>query len=82
MKTGILVSTGAYVMDSRIFKYKPVKLANGEYGLPQTMLTAALPAGRQAKTISIKGAVMKNWLQINRPEDIKKAQNKLKTHVR
>ena len=71
MKTGILVSTGAYVMDKRIFKYKPVKLAHGEYGLPQTMLTAA-------KDIPIKGVIMKKWLQINRPEDIKKAENKLK----
>ena len=63
MKTGILISTGAYIMDSRIFKYKPVKLSNGEFGLPQTMLTAA-------KNIPIKGVVMKKWLQINRPEDL------------
>ncbi len=67
MKTGILISTGAYVMDSRIFKYKPVKLSNGEYGLPQTMLAAA-------KNIPIKGVIMKNWLQINRPEDIHRAE--------
>ena len=71
MKTGILISTGAYVMDSRIFKYKPVKLSNGEYGLPQTMLAAA-------KDIPIKGVIMKKWLQINKPEDIKKAEKKLK----
>ena len=71
MKTGILISTGAYVMDSRIFKYKPVKLSNGEFGLPQTMLTAA-------KNIPIKGVVMKKWLQINRPKDTKKAEKKLK----
>ena len=71
MKTGILVATGAYVMDSRIFKYKPVKLGNGEYGLPQTMLAAA-------KDIPIKGVVMRNWLQINRPEDIRRAKLKLK----
>ncbi len=70
MRTGILVSTGAYVMDSRIFKYKPVKLANGEYGLPQTMLNAA-------KDIPIQGVIMKNWTQINRPEDIKKAEKVL-----
>ena len=71
MKTGILISTGAYVMDSRIFKYKPVKLSNGEYGLPQTMLKAAT-------NIPIKGVIMKNWFQINKPEDIKKAKKKLK----
>ncbi|MBI2068506.1 MAG: nucleotidyltransferase family protein [Candidatus Yanofskybacteria bacterium] len=71
MKTGILVSTGAYVMNSRIFKYKPVKLSNGEYGLPQTMLAAA-------KDTPIKGVVMKNWLQINSPADIKRAEKILK----
>ena len=71
MKTGILISTGAYVMDARIFKYKPAKLANGEYGLPQTMLSTA-------KDIPIKGVVMKKWLQINSPEDIKRAENILK----
>ncbi len=74
-RTGILVSTGAYMVDSRIFGYKPVKLANGEYGFPQTMLAAA-------KQIPIKGIVMKNWLQINWPEDIKKAEKILKmTHL-
>lgn len=71
MKTGIFISTGAYIMDSRIFKYKPVKLTNGEYGLPQTILTAA-------KDIPTKGMIMKRWTQINRPEDIKKAEIKLK----
>lgn len=71
MKTGIIVSTGAYIMDGRIFKYKPVKLTSGEYGLPQTILSAA-------KDIPIKGIVMKKWLQINRPEDIKKAEKELK----
>lgn len=71
MRTGILVSTGAYVMDTRIFQYKPVKLSNGEYGLPQTMLAAALASRRSGKQIPIKGVVMKKWLQINRPEDIK-----------
>lgn len=71
MGTGILVSTGAYVLDSRIFKYKPVRLSNGEYGLPQTMLSAA-------KQIPIKGVLMKNWIQINCPDDVKKAEKQLK----
>lgn len=79
MKTGILMSTGAFVLDSRIFQYKPVKLGNGEYGLPQTMLAAALSAGRQERKIPIKGVIMKKWLQINRPEDIHRAELKLKT---
>ena len=71
MKTRILISSGAYVMDGKIFKYKPVKLANGEYGLPQTMLKAA-------KDIPIKGVVMKNWIQINKPEDVKRAERMIK----
>ena len=70
MKTGILVSTGAYIMDSRIFKYKPVQLSNGEYGLPQTILKAA-------KDIPLKGVLIKRWFQINSPEDIKKAEKQL-----
>ena len=71
MKTGILVSTGAYVIDAKIFKYKPVKLANGEYGLPQTILSTA-------KDIPIKGVVMKKWIQINSPENVKTAEKILK----
>jgi len=65
-RTGILISTGAYVADYRLFKYKPVKLSNGEYGLPQTMLLAL-------KKIPIKGVLMKKWIQINNSEDAKKA---------
>lgn len=71
MKTGILVSTGAYVLDTRIFRYKPTKLANGEYGLPQTILKAT-------KDILIKGVVMKKWIQINRMEDVRRVEKMLK----
>ena len=71
MKTGILISTGSYVMDTRIFKYKPIRLGNGEYGLPQTMLKAA-------KDVPIRGVVMKKWIQINYPRDIERAEKMLK----
>lgn len=67
LKKGALLATGAYVLDKNIFKYKPVKLLNGEYGLPQTIL-------KSVKKLKIKGILMKNWLQINLPADIKKAE--------
>ena len=66
MKTGILLATGAYVLNKNIFKYKMVKIANGEYGLPQVIF-------KMAKKHTFKGVLMKKWIQINRPEDIKKA---------
>jgi len=67
----ILMATGAYVLDHRIFDYEPVKIANGEYGLPQTIL-------EMAKKHPIKGVLMKKWISITHPEDIKKAELKLK----
>lgn len=71
MKKGVFVSTGAFVLDRNIFKYKPVKISNGEYGLPQTILKAA-------KKYPIKGILMKKWFQINTPEDVIRAEQKLK----
>ncbi len=70
LKEGILIATGAYVLDDKIFQYKPVKLSNGEYGLPQTIL-------KLAKDYPVKGILMTKWSQINYPEDIKKAEIKL-----
>ena len=68
MEKGILIGTGAYVLDHNIFKYKLVPIAKGkEYGLPQTILKAI-------KKYPAKGVLMKSWLQINYPEDIKKAE--------
>lgn len=67
IKEKILLATGAYILDHTIFKYKPVKISNGEYGLPQTILKAA-------KKYSIKGVIMEKWLQINCLKDVKKAE--------
>lgn len=67
MREGALIATGAFILDVRIFRYKPAKLSNGEYGLPQTML-------KSINTRPIKGVIMRNWIQINRPEDIKRAE--------
>ena len=67
LKEGILMATGVYVLDDKIFNYEPVKLSNGEYGLPQTILN-------MAKDYPVKGVIMEKWSQINYPEDIKKAE--------
>ena len=68
MENGIMISTGAFVLDPSIFKYKLVPIAKGrEFGLPQTIL-------KSIRKFSLKGVYMKNWAQINRPEDIKKAE--------
>lgn len=70
LEQGVLIATGAYVLDNRLFQYEPVQLSNGEYGLPQTILN-------MAKDFPIKGVLMEKWSQINYPEDIKKAEIKL-----
>ena len=70
MKRGAFLATGAYVLTPEIFKYRPVKLLNGEYGLAQTIL-------KMAKKIKTKSVVMKKWIQINTPEDIKRAEKLL-----
>ncbi|HZZ99196.1 MAG TPA: nucleotidyltransferase family protein [Candidatus Paceibacterota bacterium] len=70
MKEGILIATGAYVMDRKIFDYEPFKLKNGELGLPQTLL-------KLAADFPAHGVVMKKWIQINAPADLVKAEKSL-----
>jgi len=71
MKNGILISTGAFLLDKDIFKYKLVPIGEGkEYGLPQTIL-------KGIKKHPTRGVLMREWLQINSPEDIKKAEKAL-----
>ncbi len=69
-ESAINMATGAYVLDNRIFDYELVRLANGEYGLPQTIL-------KMAVEYPVKGFFMKNWHQINAADDIKKADQAL-----
>src|SRR3989338_2837587 len=66
-----LVATGAYMLDQRIFNYEPVKIKNGEYGLPQTILKLAMD-------YSLSGVMMKNWLPGNILEDLEKMEKFLK----
>lgn len=71
----VLIATGAYVLSEKIFNYKPVKTTTGEYGLPQTIFC-------MVKDFSVKSVLMNNWLQVNFPDDIKKAENFLKRLVK
>lgn len=71
LKHDIWIATGAYILDKRIFNSEPVKLPDGELGLPQTILKTAMAN-------KIKYILMKNWIQINEPEDIEIAEEKLK----
>lgn len=70
-KSEIIVATGAYVLDDRIFKYKPVVMSNGECGLPQTIF-------KMASDYKVKAVFMKKWLPVNTPENLKEAEEKLK----
>lgn len=63
----IWVATGCYVLDNRIFVLEPIRLASGEYGLPQTLF-------KMIGKSNIVGVEMPNWLSINAPEDIKTAR--------
>ncbi|MBI5079481.1 nucleotidyltransferase family protein [Candidatus Wolfebacteria bacterium] len=73
-----LIGTGVYVLDRRIFRYKPVKIKNGaEYGLPQTIL-------KMAAKHPVKVVLMNFWQPINTPADLKRARRAgdFKKHAR
>lgn len=65
--TGILVTTGTYVLDQQIFQYDPVAMPNGEYSLPQTIL--ALTKDHPVPVIR-----MNHWLTVTFPHDIPKVE--------
>lgn len=68
------INTGAYIIDERIFRYKPIKTAKGEYGLPQTMLSA--------KNEIPKVAVMAEfWYSVNTREDYQEIQHRWTSDV-
>jgi len=61
--SGVYVTTGIYVLDQRIFDYKPVSRGQGEFGLPQTILA-------MSKDHPVQTVVMDHWLTITYPQDI------------
>lgn len=64
-------NAGAYLIDERIFRYKPVKIPNGEYGLPQTIM--------QAKAdIPLVAVPSSCWIPLNTFEDYENAKRILK----
>lgn len=66
-----LIGTGVYVLDKRIFRFKPVKIKNGnEYGLPQTIF-------KMAKKYTIKAFLMDSWLPINTLYDLRRVKKQL-----
>ncbi|MEI8337875.1 MAG: nucleotidyltransferase family protein [bacterium] len=61
------VCAGMYTMTPKIFDYKMVAIPGGEFGLPQTILSAK-------KDFKIKAVQAQFWLQISAPEDLKLAE--------
>ncbi len=64
------VCTGMYSITPKIFDYEMVKLPNGEYGLPQTILA-------MKNDVNIKAVEASFWIQITAPEDLIIAENHL-----
>lgn len=64
------INTGAYILDERIFRCKPARLPNGEFGLPQTMMQAK-------KDIPIIAVEASSWIPINTKEDYKEAEKSI-----
>lgn len=71
LSMGVFITCGAYVLDQRIFKEAPVRLASGEFGLPHTILELA-------KHTPVKAVRMDNWLSVTYPADIEAISTKLK----
>ena len=74
-KTEQFMATGVYVLDESFWQYPAAQLANGEYGLPQTMRPMMLEQ-------SIEVVEMKDWMQINTHEELAYAEKYLgKKHI-
>jgi NDP-sugar pyrophosphorylase family protein len=65
-----LVSTGAMVLDEKIFKYEVKPATNGEFYLPEALrqLAAEYP---------VQLVEQKEWVPIGYPEDLEKAEESL-----
>ena len=70
-----LMNTNLFVLDTRVFGEPLVPKAPGssEYGLPQTVLPAARRLGIPLRVIPVT-----SWIQITAPEDLKRAEEKLR----
>jgi NDP-sugar pyrophosphorylase family protein len=66
-RKGMLVNTGAYSLDGRIFEYPPQPARNGtaELGLPQTILFMAKSGGEEVQIVKARW-----WKNITEPADL------------
>lgn len=71
LEAGMFNNAGLYVLSKEIFDYPLVKIPNGEFGLPQTLISAA-------KDFDVKVIEASNWYQITSPEDIVRVETELK----
>lgn len=64
-----LINTGMYMLDRRIFDYKPVPIGGSstEFGLPHTLALLA-------KDIPVNVVTTTKWFQITTPEDLVRAE--------
>ncbi len=72
-QTGIsssLINAGAYVISKEYFNYPPVKFTETEYGLPHTLVSML-----QDHSVHVEKAT--SWIQITRPECLKRAAQEL-----
>lgn len=65
-----LVNTGAYVLNTDFFAYKPVQITDTEFGLPQTLAL-------MCNDTPVKVIVTESWMPIGKPEDIELAEKYL-----
>lgn len=72
---GNLVSTGAMVLDDRVFNYDAPRHANGEYYITD-------PFGALAKDVPMHVIEQDLWIPVGCPEDIPKAEERLKKEGR
>ena len=72
---GNLVSTGAMVLDDRLFNYEAERHANGEYYMTN-------PLGKLAKELPVRVVEQDLWIPLGYPEDIPKAEEILKARSR
>ena len=67
-----LVSTGPLVLDKNIFKYEPAEAVNNEYFMPEIL-------ERYARDYPMAVVEQQLWIPVGYPEDIKAAEDRLRS---
>ncbi|MEN9649670.1 MAG: D-glycero-alpha-D-manno-heptose 1-phosphate guanylyltransferase [Candidatus Parcubacteria bacterium] len=66
---GTHVSNGVFVLDDRIFSFPAVEIAQGELGLPQTIIA-------QTETYPLHAVITTKWHSINDHDDLEAAHKR------